>query len=111
MQPPEPRKPAEGPDFKLPDVPKLTFDTPKEIADKALPEALKNLPPPPTPSEPPLVNLTKPLNTAYHTASRRYLGISCKRWLLNSAAVGLLSSVCDLCTGSGDLVLPPLSIA
>ncbi|DBB12235.1 hypothetical protein WJX82_003531 [Trebouxia sp. C0006] len=48
--PPEPRKPAEGPDFKLPDVPKLTFDTPKEIADKALPEALKNLPPPPTPS-------------------------------------------------------------
>jgi len=53
LQPPEPRKPAEGPEFKLPDVPKLTFDTPKEIADKALPEALKNLPPPPTPSEPP----------------------------------------------------------
>ncbi len=56
MQPPEPRKPAEGPEFKLPDVPKLTFDTPKEIADKALPEALKNLPPPPTPSEPPWSN-------------------------------------------------------
>ncbi|DBA89833.1 TPA: hypothetical protein ACH3X2_004697 [Trebouxia sp. C0005] len=48
--PPEPRKPAEGPEFTLPDVPKLTFDTPKDIADKALPEALKNLPPPPTPS-------------------------------------------------------------
>ena len=58
LQPPEPTKPAEGPEFKLPDVPKLTFDTPKEIADKALPEALKKLPPPPTPSEPRLVNFT-----------------------------------------------------
>ncbi len=70
MQPPEPRKPAEGPEFKLPDVPKLTFDTPKEIADKALPEALKNLPPPPTPSEPPWVNFTKSLMHALQSKQK-----------------------------------------
>jgi len=70
LQPPEPRKPAEGPDFKLPDVPKLTFDTPKEIADKALPEALKNLPPPPTPSEPPSVNFTNSLMHISHSKQK-----------------------------------------
>ena len=59
MQPPDPskaasnvKKAAQSSEFKLPDVAKGSVDTPKELADKALPEALKSLPPPPTPSKP-----------------------------------------------------------
>ena len=96
LQPPEPRKPAEGPEFTLPDVPKLTFDTPKDIADKALPEALKNLPPPPTPSEPPLVKFIKPV---MHLSNSKQM----LTWRFENgglAAIGLTSLVCDLCTRS-----------
>ncbi len=64
LQPPEPKKPAAVPEFKLPDVSKGIVDTPKEIADKALPEALKQLPPPPTPSEPP----AKLAHALHHTS-------------------------------------------
>lgn len=50
MQPPEPTKPAGLPEFKLPDVSKGVVETPKTL-ERVLPEALKNLPPPPTPSK------------------------------------------------------------
>ena len=57
MQPPDLSKSAsdvkkavDQSEFKLPDVAKGAIDTPK-VLEKVLPEAVKNLPPPPTPSK------------------------------------------------------------
>lgn len=44
------KKAADRAEFKLPDVSKGAVETPKEL-ERALPQAFKNLPPPPTPSE------------------------------------------------------------
>ena len=52
-------------EFKLPDVSRGAVETPKEL-ERALPEAVKNLPPPPTPSELPFNYKSACQPTNYH---------------------------------------------